>query len=183
MFTLRSLIAIRMQNQKKKRMCVYDFLCYKGLTGPWQQLRRSHLYKIILVINWLHLTVAARLFPSVCRNTVCSINWCSANWFCHFVGSAMTWSWLTWSWSGWQTISRSYFIMPLMSATIVQSSSSWQEQRWGAWVRLLWCLMLGEHLLPGYCFSEGSEAASTMGVQELFLHHRLCMVMLRVHQC
>lgn len=29
--------------------------------------------------------------------------------------------------------------------------------------------MLGEHLLPGYSFNEGSGAVSAMGVQELFL--------------
>lgn len=29
--------------------------------------------------------------------------------------------------------------------------------------------MLGEHLLPGYCFNEGSEVASAMGAWDLFL--------------
>lgn len=29
--------------------------------------------------------------------------------------------------------------------------------------------MLGEHLLPGYCFNEGSGVVPAMGVQELFL--------------
>lgn len=139
LFTLRPLIAIRMRIRKKKdkdvQLCISLLL---GLTGHWQQLRRSHLYKVTLVINWLSAFDSCCEAFSSCVQKYCFLyKLMLSQLVLSFVGSATTWNWLTWSWSGWQTISKSYFITPLISATIVQSSSSWQEQRWGAWVRLL----------------------------------------------